>query len=225
MPLTMGFPPPARAVGCGSFAAVRTRTALRRPRRAAIAAAALLAAGALAGCGSGPRQDENEPEGNFPVELSQASFPRAQGLGQTAPFSLAVTNIGDETIPDVALTVDGFANPDAVPGSADPARPLWIVNAGPLGATTAYVNTWTLGALRPGQTRRFTWSVTAAVPGTHTVSYRAGAGLHGKAVAVADGGGVPSGSVTVRVTRRPRETTVDPETNELVVGESRGAAG
>lgn len=220
----MGFGPAAGAVGCGSFAAVRTRTALRRPRRAAIAAAALLAASALAGCGSGPRQDENEPEGDFPVELSQASFPRAQGLGQTSPFSVTLRNTGSETIPNVALTVDGFADPDAVPGSADPSRPLWIVNAPPLGSTTAYVNTWALGPLRPGQAQRFTWSVTAAVPGTHTVSYRAAAGLHGKAQAVADGGGAPSGSVTVRVTRRPRETTVDPETNELVVEEPGGDA-
>jgi hypothetical protein len=189
-----------------------------------MAAAALLASSALAGCGGGSPQDENEPEGDFPVAISQASFPRSQGLGQTSPFSVSVRNTGSETIPDVAVTVDGFANPDAVPGSADPARPLWVVNAGPLGATTAYVNTWTLGPLRPGQQRRFTWSVTATVPGTHTVSYRAGAGLHGKARAVAEGGGAPSGSVTVRVTRRPRETTVDPETNELVVEGSRDAA-
>lgn len=203
---------------------MRTRTALSRPQRAAVAAAALLAAGLLSGCGSGPRQDENEPEGDFPVELSRAQFPRAQRLGQTAPFSLTVRNTGNETIPNVALTVDGFANPDAVPGAADPARPLWIVNAPPLGATTAYVNTWTLGALKPGQQRRFTWSVTAAVPGTHTVAYRAGAGLDGKARAVAGGGGAPSGSVTVRVSRRPRETTVDPETNELVVEEPGGAS-
>jgi len=203
---------------------VRTRTALSRPQRAAVAAAALLAATAFAGCGTGPRQDENEPEGEFPVELSQAQFPRAQRLGQTAPFSLTVRNTGDEAIPNIALTVDGFANPDAVPGAADPARPLWIVNAPPLGATTAYVNTWTLGSLKPGQERRFTWSVTSTVPGTHTISYRAGAGLDGKARAVADGGGAPSGSVTVRVSRRPRETTVDPETNELVVEGPRGGA-
>lgn len=202
---------------------MRTRRVPSRPRGAAIAAAALLAAGALAGCGSGPRQDENEPEGDFPVELSQAQFPRAQGLGQTAPFSVTVRNTGEETIPNLALTVDGFANPDAVAGSADPARPLWVVNAPPIGSTTAYVNTWTLGPLKAGQQRRFTWSVTAAVPGTHTISYRAGAGLHGKARAVAEGGGAPSGSVTVRVSRRPRETTVDPETNELVV-EGSGAA-
>ena len=64
----------------------------------------------------------------------------------------------------------------------------------------------------------FTWSVTSTVPGTHTVSYRAAAGLNGNARAVADGGGVPSGAVTVRVTRRPRSSTVNPETGAIEYG-------
>jgi hypothetical protein len=187
------------------------------PRGAAIAAA-LLAASVAAGCGGGERQDVNEPEGDFPVEVSRASFPRLQGLGETAPFSVVVRNPGSETVPNVAMTVDGFANPDAVPGAADPQRPIWIVNVGPYGGKTAYVNTWALGPLKPGESKTFTWSVTSTIPGTHTVSYRAAGGLNGNARAVADGGGPPGGAVTVRVTRRPRESTVDPDTGAVVYG-------
>jgi len=181
------------------------------PRVAALTAA-LVTAAVLAGCGGGdPRQDASEAEGTFPVQVTRARFARLQGLGETLPFSVTVRNPGTETVPNVAMTVDGFANPDAVPGSADPQRPIWIVNAGPLGGKTAYVNTWALGPLKPGQIRTFTWSVTSTAPGTHTLSYRVAGGLHGNAKAVTQDGGVPQRTVTVRVTRRPRTSTVDPE--------------
>lgn len=187
------------------------------PRGAAIAAA-LLAAAVLSACGGGEQQDADEPEGTFKVEVSRAVFPRLQGLGETAPFAVTVRNPGTETVPNVTMTVDGFADPDAVPGAADPQRPIWIVNVGPYGGKTAYVNTWALGPLKPGQRKTFTWSVTSTVPGTHTVAYRAAGGLNGNARAVAEGGGVPGGAVTVRVTRRPRESTVNPETGAVEYG-------
>ena len=102
------------------------------PRGAAIAAA-LLAATVASGCGGGERQDAGEKDASYPVQVTRAHFPRLQGLGETASFSVAVRNPGTETIPNVAMTVDGFANPDAVPGAADPQRPIWIINAGPIG--------------------------------------------------------------------------------------------
>lgn len=187
------------------------------PRGAAIAAA-LLAATAASGCGGGDRQDKGEKDASYPVQLSRPHFPRLQGLGETASFSIAVRNPGTETIPNIAMTLDGLNNPDAVPGAADPERPIWIINAGPVGGRTAYVNTWTLGPLKPGQIRRFTWSVTSTVPGTHTLSYRAAGGLNGNARAVTRGNGVPEGTVTARVTRRPRTSTVDPNTGAVVYG-------
>jgi hypothetical protein len=195
---------------------VRTRRVLW-PRGAAIAAA-LLAAAVASGCGGGDQKDVNEPEGTFAVEVSKAKFPRLQGLGETAPFSVTVRNPGPETVPNVTMTVDGFANPDAVPGAADPQRPIWVVNVGPYGGKTAYVNTWALGPLKSGQSRTFTWSVTSTVPGTHTVAYRAAGGLNGNARAVAEGGGIPGGAVTVRVTRRTRSSTVNPETGAVEYG-------
>ncbi len=120
------------------------------PRGAAIAAA-LLAATVVSGCGGGERQDAGEKDASYPVQLSRPHFPRLQGLGETASFSIAVRNPGTETIPNIAMTLDGLNNPDAVPGAADPERPIWIINAGPVGGRTAYVNTWALGPLRPGQ--------------------------------------------------------------------------
>lgn len=188
------------------------------PRVAALTAA-LATAAVVAGCGGGgARQDEAEADGTYTVQVSRARFARLQGLGETTPFSVVVRNPGTETIPNVAMTVDGFANPDAVPGAADPQRPIWIVNAGPLGGKTAYVNTWALGPLKPGQSRVFTWSVTSTVPGTHTLSYRVAGGLNGNARAVTAGNGVPQRSVTARVTRRPRTSTVDPQTGAVVYG-------
>ena len=35
---------------------------------------------AIGGCGGGERQDENEREGNFPVEVVEAKFPESQKL-------------------------------------------------------------------------------------------------------------------------------------------------
>jgi len=185
------------------------------PRGAAIAAA-LLAATVASGCGGGERQDAGQQDATYKVQVSKARFPRLQGLGETAPFSVTVRNPGTETVPNVAMTVDGFANPDAVPGAADPQRPLWIINAGPVGGHTAYVNTWALGPLKPGQARRFTWSVTSTVAGTHTLTYRVAGGLNGNARALTQSDGVPEGSVTVRVTRHPRSSTVDPDTGAVV---------
>ena len=187
------------------------------PRGAAIAAA-LLAATVASGCAGGERQDAGEKDASYPVQVTRARFPRLQGLGETATFSVAVRNPGTDTIPNVAMTVDGFNNPNAVPGAADPQRPIWVINAGPIGGRTAYVNTWALGALKPKQIRRFTWSVTSTVPGTHTLSYRVAGGLNGNARAVRKGGGVPEGAITVRVTRRPRTSTVDPNTGAVVYG-------
>ena len=64
-----------------------------------------LAAIALAGCGNGPRQDANEPKGNFPVEVISASFPSAQRLATTSNLEIVVRNPGPKKIPNVSVTV------------------------------------------------------------------------------------------------------------------------
>lgn len=71
-----------------------------------------LSTAGLVACGGGERQDESEAEGEFPVEIVSAEFPAQQRLAQTSELVLEVRNTGEETIPDLAVTV--FTAPDAV---------------------------------------------------------------------------------------------------------------
>ena len=180
-----------------------------------IAAAALLAA-SISGCGGGEAQDANEPTGNYEVAISKVSFPRRQGLGETSRLEITVQNVGQNEIPDITMTVNGLNYRTTQPGVADPVRPVWVINAGPINGTTAYVNTWALGPLAAGDERSFIWSLSATQPGTRTLEYRAGAGLNGKARAVNVAGGAAAGTLTVNVTRRPQDSTVDPATGQVV---------
>jgi hypothetical protein len=181
-----------------------------------IAAAALLAASASGCGGSGDMQDANEAAGDYTVAISQASFPRRQGLGESSKLKITVQNVGTQEIPNVTMTVNGLNYRTTEPGVADPVRPFWVVNIGPINGTTAYVNTWALGPLAAGAERQFVWSLSATQPGTRTIEYRAGAGLNGKARAVTADGGVPAGTITVNVTRRPQDSSVDPATGQVV---------
>ena len=60
----------------------------------------------LVACGGGERQDAGEPEGEFPVAILDAEFPAKQRLAQTSDLLLTVRNDGDETIPDLAITIN-----------------------------------------------------------------------------------------------------------------------
>jgi len=163
---------------------------------------------AIAGCGGGERQDENEREGNFPVEVVKASFPENQKLAKSSDLVVTVRNAGKETIPNIAMTVNGFDERKTDPDLADPNRPVFALNgvqveiagfpeakeAAPRGCDTAYVNTWACGPLKPNEEKSFRWSVTAVQAGKFQVNWRIAAGLDGKAKAVAMGGGpAPSG--------------------------------
>jgi hypothetical protein len=83
-----------------------------RRRPLLIALLAIACTFALAACGGGERQDEDEPEGEFPVEIVSAEFPPKQRLAQTSELTLAVANVGDEAIPDLAITVFTESNED-----------------------------------------------------------------------------------------------------------------
>jgi hypothetical protein len=101
--------------------------------------AACIAAFALAlflsACGSEERQDVTEPEGDFPVSVTRAKFPNHQRLAETSDLELAIKNVGQETIPDLAVTIytgetkaDGSFNIRLDdPSLADPNRPVWIL--------------------------------------------------------------------------------------------------
>jgi hypothetical protein len=187
----------------------------------------------VAGCGGGERQDENEPEGNFPVEVVRASFPDNQKLAKSSNLVVTVRNAGDETIPNIAVTVNGFDKRKRDPDLADPSRPVFAVNgvqvqiagfpeakdAAPRGCDTAYVNTWACGALKPDQQRTFKWTVTAVQAGDYKIDWRVAAGLDGKAEAVAAGGGpAPSGEFSGTISDAAPDVRVADDGKTIVSG-------
>ncbi len=164
----------------------------------------------LAGCGGGERQDENEPEGEFAVQVVDASFPARQRLAQRSTLRITVRNAGNKTIPNIAVTVDGFDFERGGDGDlADRSRPRFAVNGVPVeiggtpdaredvprGCDTAYVNTWACGRLAPDAEKEFRWSVTPVVAGPFRITYRVGAGLDGNAQAVTAARGEAPGGI------------------------------
>jgi hypothetical protein len=185
-----------------------------------------LASLALAGCGS-ERQDADEPEGEFTLEVVEASFPERQTMAQASTMRLAVRNTDDRELPNLAVTIAtegrrggepasafGFAKSDA--RLADNRRPVWIVDRGPEGGDTAATNTWALGPMFPGQTRELEWRLTAVRPGTYTVNYRVSPGLHGRAVPA--NGQRTTGSFEVEISAEPVPARVNAD-GEVVRGE------
>jgi hypothetical protein len=181
--------------------------------------AVLCALGALllAGCGGGgERQDEDETSGNYSIDVVSATFPEQQRLAEKVALRVRVRNDDSKTIPNLAVTVDGFSRRSEQPGLADASRPVWIIDEGPRGGVTAYTNTWALGRVRAGETKEFVWEVTPVKAGRYEVKYRVAAGLDGKAKAVLAGGDRPSGSFNVSVSREPDQSRVDPDTGDVV---------
>ena len=100
---------------------------------------------------------------------------------------IRVRNPARRTVPNVAVTVEtkGAKAGDGVTAFgqkaddsrlADPNRPIWILDQEPVGGTSAYANTWSLGPLKAGadqdlrveadrgRARRATRSPTASPP-------------------------------------------------------------
>lgn len=172
--------------------------------RAGVLAGTLIALTlAVGACGGGDPQDENEAEGTYKVDVLSASFPGRQRLAEEATLKITVQNKGDQTIPNLGVTVDGFYQRREDAGLADPARPIWIVNEAPFNSTSALTNTWTTGPLAAGKTRTLEWKVSALRAGTYNPRYRVNAGLDGKAKAESFDGRPATGSFTVRVSRTP----------------------
>jgi len=185
------------------------------------------------GCGGAERQDEDEPEGDFAVEVVRASFPEDQKLAKSSSLLITVRNAGRDTIPNIAVTVDGFNFRKADPDLADPERPQFVINgrpreiggfpeakdASPLGCDTAYVNTWACGPLRAGRDRTFRWSVTAVKAGEFDVRWRVAAGLDGNAQAVGEGSReAPRGGFTGTVSDEAPEVRVADDGETVVSG-------
>jgi hypothetical protein len=204
---------------------------MRNARRVAAVACAAGALVAIAGCG-GTRQDANEKDATYTVEVVKASFPQRQHLAQPETMQIVVRNTSRARIPNIGVTLGDEQGEEALTtrsdqaGLADPSRPVWIVDRGPLnaggpgynpeGGSTAYVNTWALGGLPAGATKSFVWKVTPVKAGSHTVKYRVNAGLDGKAKAQLAGGGAPEGAFDVDVEQAPAQARVDPKTGKVI---------
>jgi hypothetical protein len=181
----------------------------------------LVAAG-LVGCGGDDRQDANEAEASYDVKVVDADFPTRQRLGNEAKLQIVVRNDDSETIPNIAVTVNGFYRRMEDPDLADPNRPVFIIDgdprefggypdvkvAAPAGGSTALVDTWALGPLKPGAERAFRWRVTAVKPGPFKLTYAVAAGLQGKAKAIGAGGAQPRGQFAGTITPRPPASRV-----------------
>ncbi len=173
---------------------------------------------ALSGCGGSDdeRQGADDREGTYTVDVVTASVPERQQLSTEETLRVTVRNAGTETIPNVAVSLEGVNMLNEQPGIADPRSPVWIVDEAPQAGVTAYVQTWALGPLKPNAEQEYVWRMTPVVPGEHTLRWRVAGNLTGSAKAELAGGGVPEGTFDVRVRARPRETRVNPETGAIV---------
>ena len=177
---------------------------------------------ALTGCGGGKRQDAAEPSGNFKVQIVDASFPAKQSIADATTMKITVKNADTKPLPNVAVTVQtepgktggaaqAFSSDIQDPDVADPSRPIWIVDKGPVGGDTAYTNTWALGPLKPNETKAFEWHVTAVKPGHYKIDYSVSPGLNGKAKIAS--GQLTKGSFDVDISDKPPNAYVDDNGN------------
>lgn len=186
----------------------------------------------VAGCGSGPRQDADEPSGSYKLEVAAAKFPASQSIAQDSRMIVTVRNDDTKAAPNVAVTVEtdpskagqgtvAFGQRVDDSRLSDNARPVWIVNEGPSGGDSAATNTWALGRLGAGETKTFTWKVTAVEAGSYTLRYRISPGLAGKAKLAS--GGRTDGLFKVTIDDKPVPARVNDE-GQVVRGEAPGAS-
>jgi hypothetical protein len=207
----------------------------------AIGLAALAAAALLGACGGSESSSDNEPTGTFHVKVTESKFPAKQVLGQTSLLQLGVRNTGKRTVPGLAITftIAGkrgvesslpFGISDPQPELAAPERPVWVLaqsyprlhgSSDPGGASTSNRKTFNFGEVKPGQTVRAVWKLSAVRAGKYTLLYSIDAGLSGKARAKTTGGVTPGGSFTTEVTEELPETEVNDQGEIVEVKEQQ----
>ncbi|MGB2710311.1 MAG: hypothetical protein WBC33_02255 [Conexibacter sp.] len=189
-------------------------------RRATAATAAVVALTLVAGCGSGERQDAGEASARYPISIVHASFPARQELAKRTQMRIVVKNLGDDTIPNLAVSIGvagggtdvaAFGRLDESAGLASRSRPVWVVDEGPGNGETAYANTWAVGPLRPHRTATLTWQVAAVRAGHYELTYRLAGSLTGRSQLRLKDGGIPRDTFEVDVDRTPRQVRVTPD--------------
>jgi hypothetical protein len=179
----------------------------RRPIR--YAAVFLALALGVTACGGGEKQDENEEEGTWKVQIPSASFPGKQTIADTSELRIKVKNVDDSAVPNLAVTVDGFDRREEDKEFAEPKRPIWVIEEPPKNSTTAFTNTWSVGTVPAGETRTLIWRVTAVRAGTYSLRFRVAAGLDGKAKAELSDGEPATGSFVAQVSDKARPVKLD----------------
>ena len=188
----------------------------------------------LAACGESS-SDANQPSGKYPVEVTTASFPTEQRLGQTSLLRIGVRNSGRRALPalSVTFTIAGkegansvlpFGIRDPQPGLAQSTRPVWVLAQGyprlagstaPAGAATSNAKTFSFGPLRPGDTTEAVWKLSAVKAGHFDLLFAIDAGLSGSAKAETKSGAAPGGSFATEITAALPETEVT-DSGEIV---------
>lgn len=200
----------------------------------------------LAACGGGDDTSVGATEraGTYDIRVTDARFPSEQDLGQTSLLRLGFRNTGDEAVPALAVTISiagkqgemsslPFAIHDPTPGLAQAERPVWVLAATyprlfgspePGGASTSNRKTFAFGKVKPGQTVKAVWKLSAVRAGRYTLEYSVAAGLSGKAKARTTGGVAPGGSFRTEITSELPETEVT-DSGEIVekTAQRRGA--
>lgn len=182
----------------------------------------------LAACGESSSSDANEPTGTFHVKVTEAKFPTKQKLGQTSLLQLGLRNTGKRTVPGltVSFTIAGkrgvdsslpFGVSEPQPELAQPDRPVWVLaqtyprlhgSSEPGGTSTSNRKTFDFGPVKPGETVKAVWKLSAVKAGKYTLLYRVDAGLSGESKAKTGNGVTPGGSFATEITQALPETEV-----------------
>jgi hypothetical protein len=122
-------------------------------------------------------------------------------------------------------SVAAFAKYLTTQGIANHSRPVWVVeqppgacqgsggyscaNGGAGADVSAAANTWQGGALKPGDSKTFRWTLRAVDWGRYTVAWVVDASLYGKAKAIGPDGSIPKGTFSVNIARAPAQAYVN----------------
>jgi hypothetical protein len=163
------------------------------------------------------------------VNVTKASFPGKQFVGQTSLMRIDVENTGKKTVPSLTVTVNiegkegegaqiPFAVRDPQAGLANSGRPVWVLAAtyprrggstAPGGAETAAKKTYSFGPLKPGKSVEAVWKLSAVRAGKYTVGYEIDAGQGGSAKAETSSGVAPGGTFVADISAALPETEVN----------------
>ena len=182
----------------------------------------------LAACG-GSSSDSNEGAGTYQVQVTKATFPSHQFVGQTSLMRIDLRNTGKKTVPALTVTVNiegkegenariPFAVHTTQPGLANGDRPVWVLSArsprlngstASAGAETSAPKTYSFGAVKPGKSVEAVWKLSAVRPGKYTLGYEIEAGLTGDARAKTSSGVRPGGTFVTDISTELPETEVN----------------